>query len=494
MQKLIIIRGHSGSGKSTFAMQKIAEFQSEYPQSAIYHIENDKFIEKDGSYHWTPDNFKLAKQQTDQALKNALSFAKANCHSDVLIVVSNVGAKASALRHLINTAKKQRMETEIYRMQNFFQNSHNVDPMTVYSMFIDVRNNPMTTEGEIIIPAIQPMTEQDKQTIQRMQAFSAKNLPKNEEYNSYVTLDYIRFTKNKKLFTAKQSRLYPGLTVLKYARKTFYDNLWDKALIEMRGLIIDSFGNIIVRPFKKCFNYSERKERNSKFPLRLDDDVVVNATVKVNGFLGCCTYIKLDESHPSYHAEFNHKVLFSTTGSLDSDYAKLVEKHCAKHNKLFKDYPNETFLFEICDESDPHIIKEKLGETLIGLVDVKTGYQYKETELDNIAEKYGLNRPLSLTNISFGELKAELKNVKHEGFMVFDLQGELLFKMKSPYYLVSKLLGRSSEENIESKLDKRKVEEEYYPLIDYIKSNKERFNSLDEQQKITFVQTFLEQL
>ena len=36
-------------------------------------------------------------------------------------------------------------------------------------------------------------------------------------------------------------------------------------------------------------------------------------------------------------------------------------------------------------------------------------------------------------------LKGRLKNVEHEGFMVFDAQnGEMLFKLKSPYYLISK--------------------------------------------------------
>lgn len=41
MKKLIIVRGHSGSGKTTFALQKMAEFKVEYPKADIFHIEND---------------------------------------------------------------------------------------------------------------------------------------------------------------------------------------------------------------------------------------------------------------------------------------------------------------------------------------------------------------------------------------------------------------------------------------------------------------------
>ena len=98
-----------------------------------------------------------------------------------------------------------------------------------------------------------------------------------------------------------------------------------------------------------------------------------------------------------------------------------------------------------------------------------------------------------LKNITFGELKGRLKNVEHEGFMVFDAQtGEMLFKLKSPYYLISKFLGRSNEGNIDRKLDKRHVDEEFYPLIDYIHEHQEAFNAMPELDKIAFIQAFFE--
>ena len=170
MQKLIIVRGHSGSGKSTFAELKIAEFKAAYPSAVIYHIENDKFLMQDGEYCWTPSNYKAAKQHADKALREALRFAKGNGQTDVLIVVSNVGANIKAILPLIHSAEKQHMLTEVYRMQNFFTNRHQVDQMTVYSMFIEIRNHPL--EGEILVPPLQPMTEEDKQIIDRMTAFS----------------------------------------------------------------------------------------------------------------------------------------------------------------------------------------------------------------------------------------------------------------------------------------------------------------------------------
>ncbi len=170
----------------------------------------------------------------------------------------------------------------------------------------------------------------------------------------------------------------------------------------------------------------------------------------------------------------------------------MVREHCSQYDRVFRDYPNHTFLFEITDPSDVHIIRETFGETLIGVVEVATGRQWRECELDELAECYGLVRPQTLLNMRFGELKALLKSVEHEGFMVFDAKtDEMLFKLKSPYYLISKFFGRSSEQNLGRKLDKRQLDEEFYPLVDYIAENKQKFNELAELDKIAFIQAFL---
>ena len=100
-----------------------------------------------------------------------------------------------------------------------------------------------------------------------------------------------------------------------------------------------------------------------------------------------------------------------------------------------------------------------------------------------------------MENIPFGELKALLKTVKHEGFMVLDAETkETLCKMKSPYYLVSKFFGRSNDNNLGRKLDKKHVDEEYYPLVDYLREQRDTFNTLNEQEKIAFVQRYLENM
>ena len=88
----------------------------------------------------------------------------------------------------------------------------------------------------------------------------------------------------------------------------FYNNNFDDALLEMRGLVMDKANNIIVRPFKKVFNYSERVSKTSKYPINIDDNRLVDLVVKVNGFLGVCTYVDLDKNHDSFDRDFNHQV------------------------------------------------------------------------------------------------------------------------------------------------------------------------------------------
>ena len=62
---------------------------------------------------------------------------------------------------------------------------------------------------------------------------------------------------------------------------------------------------------------------------------------------------------------------------------------------------------------------------------------------------------------------------------------------KTEVYLISKFFGRSTEGNIGRKLDKRHVDEEFYPLVDHIQVNRESFDAMGEQEKIAFIQAFL---
>ena len=127
MQKFILLRGHQGSGKSTFAEQKIAEFQKEFPNAQIVHIENDKELtDENGVYRFSREALAQAQQKGMVVLKNTLKFGQQHKQNPILIINSNTNQKANACRSLLDLAKKFGFETEVYRLHNFYPNLHNV--------------------------------------------------------------------------------------------------------------------------------------------------------------------------------------------------------------------------------------------------------------------------------------------------------------------------------------------------------------------------------
>ncbi len=289
---------------------------------------------------------------------------------------------------------------------------------------------------------------------------------------------------SKNLIRKNQSKRYPTLSVLKYDKSVFYKNLWNTndELLECRGHVIDETGKIVIRPFTKIFNFGENGTT-------IHRDAEVLYIKKVNGFMASATYV------PSVG-----EVVISTTGSLDSDFVQYAENYLRSDvTNYIKDRWDEngvarTYLFEIVHPNDPHIIKEKYGAYLIGVrtVDRVSPYfsnDYKEISLDNIAHHMNVMRPSWGTG-KFGDVVDESKIAKHEGFVVYETgpDAKVALKIKTPYYLATKAIARKADLFT---LDKSKISEEFYPLVDHIKENIERFQGMNEQQRIQEIREFL---
>lgn len=293
---------------------------------------------------------------------------------------------------------------------------------------------------------------------------------------------------NKNLFLIKESKSYPGLHVLKYKRKVFHDNLWNKYFEQCRGTIVDSNFNVVAYPFQKIYNYGIE----SNAPV-LDDSTIVTAYKKINGFMVAISC-------------YNDDLLISTTGSTDSDfveYAKdMMKLHmpisdwknviCSTENK------NYTFLFECVHPEDPHIIVETPGmyflakrevswdSTINGFgLDCATNWkEFAESEL------HCFSVDAFITTI--GELKELVKSVQHEGF-IFYCEDGTASKLKSPYYLTLKWVARNpnTEKLTNMKNDfKLKINEEFYGLVDAIRENITEYTALSEQDRLTWVRNY----
>lgn len=284
---------------------------------------------------------------------------------------------------------------------------------------------------------------------------------------------------NPKLVTRRESTRYPGLFVIKYTRKVFYDALWNDVLEECRGLVVDKDWNRVVNPFKKIYN---RGERGTDFPL----DTRVVAVKKINGFMAAATVVP------------THGVVISTTGSLDSPYVALAEQHLRGRISRWIDVFGHgmTWLFEICDPRDPHIIPEEPGAYLIGARRVGGTLMLDEARLDRDACDMGALRPqVWYGSIRFSTLLDLAKACQHEGYVVHGPNNQSL-KIKSPYYLVTKFLSRMRNDKFLERINdpklKETVDEEYYPLLDYLKNTQSAFNQFDEQGKLAYIRNFLE--
>ena len=279
---------------------------------------------------------------------------------------------------------------------------------------------------------------------------------------------------NQHLVKVSVSEEFPELRVLKYSRKVFYDDLWTPELEVMRGLVVDADYNIISRPFRKIYNYGIE----SRAPV-FDDNEPLFCMRKVNGFMAAITY------------DLDYGLVISTTGSLDSDYVQMIKQSLARYNqnlyiKAFKLDSNCTHLFECVHPDDPHIVKEVPGLYYLGSME-KNLENHVPVFCDRVQNCFNSVETFHLTT---REVKELTKTVKHEGFVIYGRNG-LCSKIKSPWYLVNKLYARKNfVDDLVHKKAKELLDEEYYPLVDYIKSNSRDFNELNEQDRLKFISGF----
>lgn len=290
---------------------------------------------------------------------------------------------------------------------------------------------------------------------------------------------------NPNLVKAKQT-LNPELRVLKYHNRVFYKNLWTPELLDCRGTVIDKDWNIVSRPFTKIFNYSEKKAPRFKG----GDNVI--ATRKINGFMGVATIHK-------------EELLVSTTGTIDSEFADLARKWIEPFESMIREYSTGySFAFEIVDSvNDPHIVPEALGDGVY-LLNMRLKYwdsaqhALREHQLDEVAEECGFKRP-EWRETTFKEVEEEVKTCMHEGYVVYSTSDSREIKFKSPYYLITKFLGRMGDKKVEmmysdTKRFKRMIDEEFYRIVAWIVRDwtQNEWMQLDKQKRIDVVRTYVD--
>lgn len=284
-----------------------------------------------------------------------------------------------------------------------------------------------------------------------------------------------------------------GFKIYKYAKKVHFKRLWktNPVFEKARGLVLDIAGNIVVHPFDKIYNYGEYDTG-----LTVEKDRSVHVVEKLNGFLGCIS------KHP-----FKNELLLSTTGSLTSPFIQYISDFITPEleSNLLNYFKNnkQTLMFEVIHPEDKHIIEyapEQHGLWLIGARGLNFNDKPEsEINLDKIASKIGFRRGFWY-EAKFGEVLEKLQNSELEGFMIRDASNdETLMKIKTNYYLVTKFIGRLGPKMTElmftkpEKFKQDHVDEEFYPMVDYIvkDKSKEDFESMDPKERVEYVRTIV---
>lgn len=284
-----------------------------------------------------------------------------------------------------------------------------------------------------------------------------------------------------------------GLTLYKYGKRVFYDNLWGEcsSLVRARGIVFDIAGAIVQNPFTKVFNLNEN---GATLPL----ETKIVAPLKMNGYMASV----------SLHPMVEDQLLVTTTGSFDSEFAKLTKKFMNEKRvwgpilRELKKLPRTTLLFEVLHPSDPHIVQyanDDMGFYLIGARECgPESLEMTEAVLDEMAAKIGdsvMRAPWE--RCTAGELIDKARSANNiEGWMIRldDGDQKTQMKLKTPWYLTTKFVGRMTDAKVKHMYTnptdfKKSIDEEFYFLVDKLMKavTMEEFQMLEKSERVSLV-------
>jgi predicted kinase len=134
MATLIIVRGHVGAGKSTFAKRA-------FPGALL--IENDMFLMEDGVYKWSPEKVKVA-------VSLCMKMAKLALENKSDVVIANTFTKLRYIEAYSKLASEAGASFKVYRCNGNFKNVHNVSDSIVQNFKDSMEDFP----GEVLVDPV----------------------------------------------------------------------------------------------------------------------------------------------------------------------------------------------------------------------------------------------------------------------------------------------------------------------------------------------------
>ena len=203
------------------------------------------------------------------------------------------------------------------------------------------------------------------------------------------------------------------LKIINYTEKAQYDNEWNNVTAQCRGLIVNSEGTIIARPFDKFLNYGQ----NPSDSLLMDERVVV--TDKMDGSLGILWDYKGEQG-------------IATRGSFTSEQAIHATK-LWKEKYGFRISSCWTYLFEIVYPQNRIVLDYgDMDElVLLGVRDIEEG----SVLLPNEVVTWRGPRAQTFSYETFREALEAPQRPNAEGFVVYFPDQDYRIKLKQDDYV-----------------------------------------------------------
>jgi RNA ligase len=292
----------------------------------------------------------------------------------------------------------------------------------------------------------------------------------------------------------KQTHPTLPLTIWNYTEKVQYEGLWDEITLQCRGLITeDTTGTILVRPFRKFFNYEEVVGKDM-IPTKGD---YVYVQEKMDGSLGILFNYEdqwIMATRGSFASEQAIKGLEIVKskyflGSWAKEYAYLVEI-IYPENRIVVDYGEEkvTFLSVVLNESwkwkptDDTELHWTTAKMILHANGVK----------DNLVKT---EQHFSFSDELYKSLKEKNESNK-EGFVLRFQPGNFRMKIKFEEYVrLHKVMTNLSTTAVWEVLSnggnmddllKDVPDEFYFKINEYEKSLIAQFNKLEEEYQNHF--------
>ena len=353
-KSLILLRGLPGSGKSTMA------HLFDCPV-----FEADQFFIKDGEYNYDfnliGEAHEWCKNQVEETMK--VSAPK--------IAVANTFIEEFELTTFYLLAERYG-----YR---------------VFTAFVEHRHGGKNVHGvsEDILERMRFKLEANKKLKVNCETSVKFN---KSELDQYVNDGLLQVQKHPEL----------DLFIYNYTKEAEYLRWWNPISLQCRGLVLNSDGDVIARPFKKFFNFEDVMHKinlsTSKNKYQIFD--------KLDGSLGLLFWYK-------------NRWVFSSRGSFDSSQSSEGFKFLQKYNYLNAD-KEFTHVFEIIYSSNRIVVDYGDTEDIILLGAIKTSDGVELSYEDLLNNPAGFNcvkRNDDLQGLSLGQLKLlDLPN--KEGFVV----------------------------------------------------------------------------